>query len=51
MALGNFLALCRIALEHCPALAKNCIALAKSTKVWSPAAFIKETIYQKIVHR
>jgi hypothetical protein len=31
--------------------AKNCIALAKSTKVWSPAAFLKETIYQKIVHR
>jgi hypothetical protein len=43
---GQFLALFRIALEHCPALcrivlAKNCIALAKSTKVWSPATFLK----------
>jgi hypothetical protein len=42
---NNSPAQCRIA------LAQNCIALSKLIKVSSHAAFFKETIYQKIVHR
>jgi hypothetical protein len=64
-SIANFVpALCCIAqerlsdvsLDHCPslwliALAENGIALGQMTKVWSRAAFVKGTIYQKIVHR
>jgi hypothetical protein len=46
----------RHAMDHGPAqcriaLAQNGIVLNQSTKVWSHAAFLKERIYQKIVHR
>jgi hypothetical protein len=61
IALDNCSALCCIALYWSRAtphsagptqkFKQNSPALAKSTKVWSHAAFLKETIYQKIVHR